>query len=171
MQGEMTESHIAYLSAGSNLGDREASLKSALSHLGAFGVLVRRVSSIYETEPVGVTDQPWFLNLAAEVETPLAPKELLASCLAIEARHGRSRPSPGAARSLDLDILLYDDIVIDEPQLRIPHPRMAERRFVLEPLAEIAPELIHPVLRKSIRDLLASCPDPAQVFRHSSSVK
>ncbi len=164
----MTESHIAYLSAGSNLGDRKANLTSALCDLDAAEIHVQRVSGIFETEPVGVLDQPWFLNLAIEVETCLTPQDLLARCLGIETRHGRIRPAPGPGRPLDLDILLYDDSVIDEPGLQIPHPRMAARRFVLEPLAEIAPAIIHPVLRMPIRSLLASCPDSSQVSLHSS---
>lgn len=164
----MTGSHVAYLSAGSNLGDRKANMKSAIASLGTAGILVRRVSHIYETEPVGIADQPWFLNLVLEVETRLSPHGLLASCMGIEAGHGRVRTSPGAARTLDLDILLYDNLIIDEPDLRIPHPRMAERRFVLEPLAEIAPAVIHPVLGKSALSLLASCPDIPLVSLHST---
>jgi 2-amino-4-hydroxy-6-hydroxymethyldihydropteridine diphosphokinase len=157
-----------YISAGSNLGDRKANLTEGLRLLRAAGVHPLRVSSFFETEPVGDRNQPWFLNLALEVETTLAPRELLRCCLQIEMARGRVRSVQGAARTLDLDILFYGDTVMKEPHLTIPHPRMAERRFVLEPLAEIAPETVHPVLGQSVAALLLSCPDQAQVQWHSS---
>ncbi len=128
---------------------------------------MRYISSVYETEPVGFLDQPWFLNIAVEAETSLAPQELLACCLEIEARHGRVRSFPGAPRLLDLDILLFDNLILDTPSLQIPHPRMLLRRFVLYPLAQIAPEVLHPVLGLQIVSLLAACPDLAIVTRHS----
>jgi 2-amino-4-hydroxy-6-hydroxymethyldihydropteridine diphosphokinase len=128
---------------------------------------VRRVSSVYETEPVGFLNQPCFLNIAVAVETRLPPSELLARCQDIEELHGRVRSFPGAPRVLDLDILLYDDLIIDGPSLQIPHPRMTQRRFVLEPLAQIAPEAIHPVLKQTILSLLASCRDGSRVTLHS----
>ena len=157
-----------YISAGSNLGDRKANLSEGLRLLKAAGVQPRLVSSFFETEPVGNQAQPWFLNLALEVETPLPPQELLRCCLQIEFSRGRVRSFWGAPRTLDLDILLYGDMVIQEPHLTIPHPRMAERRFVLEPLAEIAPEVVHPLLKKSVVSLLQNCPDQSSVQRFSS---
>jgi len=163
----MTEHHIAYLSCGSNMGDRIANLRSAIRDLRAGPIVVRRISSVYETEPVGFRDQPWFMNIALEIETSLAPHEMLASCRKIEAAHGRIRSFTGAPRPLDLDILLYEDLILDEPSLQIPHPRMAERRFVLQPLVQIAPEVRHPVLGKSIRALLTACPDTSKVILHS----
>jgi 2-amino-4-hydroxy-6-hydroxymethyldihydropteridine diphosphokinase len=131
------------------------------------GAFVRRVSSVFETEPVGFRDQPWFLNIAIEIETALSPHQLLAVCQEIEAARGRTRPFQWAPRTLDLDILLYGDRIVEEPYLQIPHPRMAQRRFVLEPLTQIAPALVHPVSHQTIAALLASCPDPATVIHHS----
>jgi 2-amino-4-hydroxy-6-hydroxymethyldihydropteridine diphosphokinase len=163
----MTGIHIGYLSCGSNLGDRKANLRSAIADLCAGAITVRRISSAYETEPVGFRDQPWFMNIALEVETGLTPRELLAGCQKIEEAHGRIRSFTGAPRQLDLDILLFDNLIIDEPSLQIPHPKMAARRFVLEPLAQIAPGVCHPVQGKSIRFLLAACPDTSKVILHS----
>ena len=154
----------AYLSIGSNLGDRHANLKRALADLSLGSALIRRVSSIYGTEPVGHTDQPWFLNIAVEVETALPPLGLLQLCRGIEHAAGRTRPFPNAPRVIDLDILLYANMIVNEPELQIPHPRLAERRFVLAPLAEIAPELVHPVLKLSMRALLQSCADLSVVI-------
>lgn len=158
----MTIDHSAYLSAGSNLGDREQHLRNALASLRDADVVPVRVSDIIETEPVGLTGQPWFLNLVLEVRTAHSPEELLACCLEIERIHGRVRNFRFGPRTLDLDILLYDDLILDLPGLRIPHPRMAERRFVLEPLAQIAPAAVHPVLKASVRTLLERCSDPAE---------
>ncbi len=124
---------------------------------------MRRISSFYETEPVGFQEQPWFLNVAIEVETLLTPEQLLATCQAIESSLGRIRTFRNAPRPLDLDILFYGNLTMDGPGLVIPHPRLAERRFVLEPLAQIAPELLHPVLMKPIRSLLDVCPDRSTV--------
>lgn len=163
----MIETRIAFMSVGSNLGDREANLKGAIDGMCEAGIAVQRVSSIFETEPVGFLDQPWFLNIAVEGETRLGPRELLACLQKIEAAHGRVRLFPGAPRTLDVDILLFNNLIIDEPGLQIPHPRMTQRRFVLEPLAQIAPEVLHPVLKKTVRDLLTSCPDSSRVSLHS----
>ncbi|MDR0842625.1 MAG: 2-amino-4-hydroxy-6-hydroxymethyldihydropteridine diphosphokinase, partial [Acidobacteriota bacterium] len=149
---------IAYISAGSNLGDRKTHLDFGAKALAGKGTLLRR-SSFFETEPVGYADQPWFLNQVFALETELTPHELLALCNAIELEAGRVRTFRNAPRPLDLDILLYGDEVIDAPNLIVPHPRMAERRFVLEPLAEIAPDLRHPTLGVAIRELLQNCPD------------
>jgi 2-amino-4-hydroxy-6-hydroxymethyldihydropteridine diphosphokinase len=157
----------AYLSMGSNLGDRIANLREGLRLLERAGAVPRRVSSFFETEPVGYRTQPWFLNLALEIETLMPPEDLLRCCQRIELARGRRRPFPGGPRTLDLDILLYGDRVLEGPALTIPHPRMVERRFVLEPLAEIAPEVFHPLLRKSVFVLLRSCPDPSAVRIYS----
>jgi 2-amino-4-hydroxy-6-hydroxymethyldihydropteridine diphosphokinase len=163
----MTESRVTYLSAGSNLGDRIANLRGAIDGLRRAGILVRQLSPVYETEPVGLVGQPWFLNIAVEAETRLSPQQLLVSCQDIESVHGRTRSFPGAPRTLDLDILLIDDLVVESPSLQVPHPRMTERRFVLEPLAWIAPAILHPVLNQTILTLLARCPDPSRVTLYS----
>lgn len=152
-----------YLSLGANLGDREAALREALSQLGAAGIRILRVSSLYETEPRDVPDQPWFLNAVAEAETELFPKQLLARTQAVEQAMGRKKTRPKGPRSIDVDILLYGNAVVDTETLVIPHPRMHERRFVLEPLAELAPELRHPVMRMTVREMLAGVQD--QVVR------
>ncbi len=142
----------AYIGLGSNLGDREAALRDALDLLG--GAVVA-VSSFRETDPVGYLDQPRFLNAAAELDTALEPRALLECLLAIELELGRTREGPRfGPRTIDLDLLLYDDEVIDEPGLVVPHPRLAERRFVLEPLAELDPDLVAPGLGR-VTDLLA----------------
>src|SRR5262245_11391431 len=148
----------AYLALGSNLGDRLALIESALERLRRHPrIEVVAVSSIIETEPVGGDPgQNRYLNAATELRTTLWPRELLSECLAIEAEHGRDRtrqPRWGP-RQIDLDILFYNSEVIDEPGLHIPHPRMAEREFVLQPLAQIAPGLVHPVLGVTIQTLL-----------------
>lgn len=146
----------AYIALGSNLGDRRAIIESALARLREHPAIdVCAVSSIIETDPFGAPGQNKYLNAAAELRTNLSPRELLNTCLAIEAAHGRTRTAEQrwGPRLLDIDILLYSDRVIDEPGLHIPHPRMAERRFVLEPLAEIAPRVMHPVLAGTIECL------------------
>ncbi len=143
-----------YLSLGSNLGDRERMLCEAVALLEARDLHVLRVSSVYETEPVDRLAQPWFLNLVLEVETSLLPKLLLARTQRIERRLGRRRGVSKGPRTIDIDILLYAESVVETTELVIPHPRMCERRFVLEPLAELAPELRHPVSRRTIGELL-----------------
>ncbi len=158
----MKKPQKAYISVGSNLGDRKANLKFAMSFLAKKAIALRN-SSYFETEPVGFLDQPWFLNIAVEMETRLTPSELLSFCQEIERSRGRVRTFPNAPRILDLDILLYGDEIINREDLIIPHPRLSERRFVLEPLAEIAPDVLHPVLKKSIRSLFEACPDRSDV--------
>ena len=160
---------IAYISAGSNIGGREANLDFGARRLGERGKILR-ASYFFETEPVGYADQPWFLNQVFELETMLTPHELLAWCNEIECGCGRVRTFPNAPRTLDLDILLYGDRVINDPNLVIPHPRMTERRFVLDPLAEIAPELPHPVEKKTVGYLLANCPDKAATRKLSRNL-
>jgi 2-amino-4-hydroxy-6-hydroxymethyldihydropteridine diphosphokinase len=146
----------AYLSLGSNLGDRQKALQDAIRLLETTDLSVRRVSSVYETEPRDAPDQPWFLNLVIEVETGLNPEQLLRRAVAIETELGRERTSRHGPRTIDIDILLYEDLIIDTAELVVPHPRMAERRFVLEPLAELAPDLRHPVLGSTARELMTA---------------
>lgn len=144
---------IAYIALGSNLGDKEKNLRRALLLLTQQGVDVVRVSSFLSTEPYGVTDQPQFLNAVACVRTSLTPLALLDVLLATELAMGRVRLRHWGERNIDLDILLYEDVVLDTKRLRLPHPDMQNRDFVLLPLAEIAPELKHPTLQKTIWEL------------------
>jgi 2-amino-4-hydroxy-6-hydroxymethyldihydropteridine diphosphokinase len=141
---------LAYVGLGANLGDREGTIRAAVADLP--GVVA--VSTLRETDPVGITDQPRFLNGVAVLETELAPRELLDVLLAVERRLGRERGRRWGPRTIDLDLLLYGDEVIDETGLTIPHPRLHERRFVLEPLADIAPKLVVPGYGR-VKDLLA----------------
>jgi 2-amino-4-hydroxy-6-hydroxymethyldihydropteridine diphosphokinase len=152
-----------YLSLGSNLGEREKNLANALEELEKRGAKILRRSSIYETEPVEIREQAWFLNCAIEVETHMQPQEFMNALLEIELQLGRRRDVKYGPRTIDLDILLQGDTILNTPQLTIPHPKMAERRFVLMPLAEIASQAIHPVLRRTIAELLALCPDQSEV--------
>jgi 2-amino-4-hydroxy-6-hydroxymethyldihydropteridine diphosphokinase len=149
--------HLAFIALGSNLGDRRGTLEGAIAALsGTSGVVVRKVSSFHETEPVGgPPGQGLFLNAAAVLETSLDPFGLLQVLREIEERFGRTRTVRWGERTLDLDLLLFDDRVVDTPELTVPHPRLTERRFVLEPLAEVAPDTIEPVTRRTIIDLLA----------------
>jgi len=149
----------AYLSLGSNQGDRAALLKDAVARLEAPGrVRVTKQSSLYETAPIGVTDQPWFLNLVVEVETDLDPQALLDLALAVERGLGRVRTQRWGPRTVDIDILLYDTVQMDTPTLAIPHPEMTRRRFVLEPLLEIAPDARLPGGRR-VAEFLAGVRD------------
>ena len=145
--------HTAYVALGSNLGDKEANLRKALELLEERGVEVVKTSSFICTEPYGVTDQPQFLNGVCEVRTSLVPLALLHTLLEIEQEMGRVRLRHWGERNIDLDLLLYEDVVMDTPELILPHPDMQNRDFVLLPLAEIAPELVHPILQKSIEEL------------------
>jgi 2-amino-4-hydroxy-6-hydroxymethyldihydropteridine diphosphokinase len=148
------KSVIAVVALGSNLGDRQAHLEFAFARLASI-LEHLRCSSLYDTEPVDVPDaQPRFLNAAAAGETALPPRELLDVLLSIERERGRERPRPGAARTLDLDLILYGDLTIAEPALTVPHPRFRERRFVLEPVAEIVPEAIDPGTGRTMSQLL-----------------
>ena len=158
--------NLTYLSLGSNVGDRESHLREAIRRLQSVGQ-VRAVSTAYETEPVEVTDQPWFLNCAVALETSSTPVKLMQQLLEIEMAMGRQRLQKKGPRTIDIDILLFGDVVIDTLQLTIPHPAMQYRRFVLEPLAEIAPEVRHPRLQKSMRELLQELP-PGQNVLHTT---
>jgi len=156
----------AYVSIGTNLGDRAAQLRRAVRGVAALPeTRVVGLSPIYETDPLGPPPQGPYLNAALHVETALAPRALLDGLLAIERAAGRERGARNAARTLDLDLLLYGDQVIDEPGLAVPHPRLAERAFVLEPLAAIAPRVRHPTLGATIVDLAGRVRDPAAVRR------
>jgi len=146
-----------YLSLGSNVGDREANLRTAIEKLTELGEVVA-VSSLFETEPVEFTAQPWFLNCAVALRTELMPKILLAKLLGIEQQMGRRRTQAKGPRTIDIDILLFGNAVISAPQLKVPHPAMHQRRFVLEPLAEIAPEVRHPVFKTTVHELLENLP-------------
>jgi 2-amino-4-hydroxy-6-hydroxymethyldihydropteridine diphosphokinase len=152
-----------YLSLGSNVGDRAGNLEGAIERLGKLGT-VMAVSSFYETEPVEFAAQPWFLNCVVELDTERMPKQLLAAILDIEKEMGRRRIQKKGPRTLDIDILLFGNSIVKMKGLTIPHPAMHERRFVLEPLAEIAPEARHPVLKRSIRELRDALP-PGQTVK------
>jgi 2-amino-4-hydroxy-6-hydroxymethyldihydropteridine diphosphokinase len=156
-------SQIAYLSLGSNLGARESNLREAIRRLARLGRVVA-ASSFYETEPVEFTDQAWFLNCAVALESQATPSQLMKELLGVEREMGRERIQKKGPRSIDLDILLFGDVVIDSSDLCIPHAAMARRRFVLAPLAEIAPHARHPVLKKTVRELLQDLP-PGQTVR------
>ena len=145
---------------GSNLGERQTHLEAALRHLRAFIHSVQ-ASSFVDTEPVGVGTQPRFLNAAAVGDTDLSARQLLDALLDAEAELGRTRPFPGAPRTVDLDLILYGDAVIDEPGLVVPHPRFRERYFVLAPLAEVAPDWVDPVTGLTAAQLLARVPHPS----------
>ena len=159
------ESVHAYVGMGSNLGDRAGNLLLGVRGMLSAGLRVLRLSSLYETEPVGVyEEQPAYLNAVAELGPPLPPpEELLARLLKIEYALGRRRTHANAARTLDLDLLLYGDARTDTPLLKLPHPRLHLRRFVLEPLCELAPDTLHPVLKKSLAQLLAESDDRSHV--------
>jgi 2-amino-4-hydroxy-6-hydroxymethyldihydropteridine diphosphokinase len=154
-----------YLSLGSNVGDRAAQLNSAIDRLGTLGK-VTAISSFYETEPVELTTQPWFLNCAVRLDTAKMPRQLLAAILGIEKEMGRQRIQKKGPRTLDIDILLFGNSMVKTKGLTIPHPAMHERRFVLEPLAEIAPDVRHPVLNKTVLDLRDALP-PGQIVKRT----
>jgi 2-amino-4-hydroxy-6-hydroxymethyldihydropteridine diphosphokinase len=154
-----------YLGLGSNLGDRAANLAQAIAGLAAAGLQVVRRSSLYATEPVGAGPQHWFLNCVVEASTDLMPRQLLRATQQVERNLGRRRGLRNAPRTVDIDILFYAAAVVSLPELEIPHPRIAARRFVLVPLREIAPGLRHPTLRRTIAELLAETQDRSEVRR------
>jgi 2-amino-4-hydroxy-6-hydroxymethyldihydropteridine diphosphokinase len=145
----------AYIGIGSNIGNKEENCEKAINLLEANEIKVTKRSSMMETEPWGIKDQPKFINVAIEIETDLAPDELLCLLKRVESETGRRPAERWGPREIDLDILLYDDLILKTPELEIPHPHVAEREFVLKPLSEIAPEKIHPVLKKSIKNLFS----------------
>jgi 2-amino-4-hydroxy-6-hydroxymethyldihydropteridine diphosphokinase len=154
-----------YLSLGSNIGERDQNIARAIESLPSHGVRLVKQSALYETEPVELRAQDWFLNCIANIETNLSPLELMEVLLKIERSMARERLIPKGPRIIDVDIVLYGAEIVTEPHLEVPHPRMADRRFVLAPFAEIAPEMIHPILQKTIRQLLHETSDHSEVRR------
>jgi len=153
-----------FLGLGSDLGDRAENLRLAVEYIGASAGAVKGVSPVYETEPVGFTGKGDFLNMTISIETDLTPTELIENLMNSEKLLGRTRDgSKTTSRTIDIDILIYENEIIDHQSLSIPHPRMHERKFVLVPLNDIAPDLVHPVIGKTIRELLESCEDKSQV--------
>ncbi|MGE5327406.1 MAG: 2-amino-4-hydroxy-6-hydroxymethyldihydropteridine diphosphokinase [Deltaproteobacteria bacterium] len=155
----------AYLSLGANLGDRVGYIRKALELLKGAGVEVRRVSSFYKTEPVEFRAQPWFVNCAAEVATDLMPMQLLKAVKSVERAFGRRSGFPKGPRPMDIDILLYENAIVRSSQLTIPHERLAERKFVLIPLRELAADLRHPVTRRTVLEMLQETSDTSQVIK------
>ena len=158
------ETHTAYISAGSNMGDKLQNCRDGLKALtGSGAAFITAWSNFYKTSPVDFTEQDWFVNAVVKIETRLDPFELLKDMISIQARAGRTcDPVRFGPRILDLDIIFYDDIVVELPGLTIPHPRMHKRRFVLKPLCDIDPDYIHPVFKKNLRHLLDSLDDNNQ---------
>jgi len=153
----------SYLLIGGNEGDRQTALAEARTHLETAAGIIRQASPLYETAPWGRTDQPWFLNQALLLETPADAPTLLKTLLHIEENMGRKRLEKYGSRRIDIDILFFNDAIVRLPELVIPHPEIANRRFVLEPLCDIAPDYCHPVLHVTVRELLLACTDPLKV--------
>jgi len=162
---------VVYIALGSNVGDRAAMLERAMAAMNLAGIRVSQQSSFYVTEPVDAPGQAWFLNAVVEAETSLLPLQLLHALLRIERELGRRRIMPHGPRTIDLDILFYGSSVIRSKELQVPHPRLPERRFVLVPLAQIAPEFRHPALNKSVMQLLAETPDRSEVRLWQATAK
>jgi 2-amino-4-hydroxy-6-hydroxymethyldihydropteridine diphosphokinase len=157
----------SYLLIGGNEGDRKAQLATARAHISAAAGVIGQVSDLYETAPWGKSDQAWVLNQALELETPHDAQTLLALLLGIEEKMGRRRTQKYGARVIDIDILFFNDAIIHEPGLIVPHPQIQRRRFALAPLDEIASDHIHPVFGQSVRELLLACTDPLEVKRYT----
>jgi 2-amino-4-hydroxy-6-hydroxymethyldihydropteridine diphosphokinase len=162
-------SRLVYIALGSNVGDRAGNLARAIEAMNAAGLRVRRQSSLYATEPVGGPPQGWFLNAVVEAETDWMPLRLLHALQRIERGLGRRRSVSSGPRTLDLDVLFYGSSIIHSRELDVPHPRLAQRRFVLAPLAELAPTLSHPVFHRTIAELLAENADGGQVRKWTGS--
>jgi len=156
---------LYFLALGSNLGDREENLRAAIGKFQSRGIEVTRTALVYSTEPKEIRDQPWFLNTVIEVRTVLEPDDLMKTCLEIEQESGRERDKPNGPRTLDIDIILAGNRVVRSNVVTIPHPRYAERRFVLEPLAELAAEVVDPERNVSVRELLGRLRDEGVVRR------
>jgi 2-amino-4-hydroxy-6-hydroxymethyldihydropteridine diphosphokinase len=158
--------HTVYIGIGSNLESPAKNCLDAIERLSARPelTLIAR-SSLYQSEPFGITDQDWFVNSVVQITTSLSPEELLRVCLSIEKEMGRTRTKKWGPRIIDLDILFYDDLILKQEGLEIPHPGIAERSFVLAPMNEISPDFVHPKLKKKIETLLEEIPNPQQVTR------
>ena len=156
-----------YLGLGSNVGDREENLRQALNALNMNEISPCRAAALYSTEPRDFEDQPWFLNTVVEVNTSLEPERLLRSCLAIETSAGRIRTIPRGPRAIDIDVILYNEIILSTEGLKVPHPRFRERRFVLVPLVELAPDAVDPISGRTMRQLLDECSDTGVVRRYA----
>ncbi|RYY22450.1 MAG: 2-amino-4-hydroxy-6-hydroxymethyldihydropteridine diphosphokinase [Chitinophagaceae bacterium] len=161
--------HKVYLLIGGNMGNREENLDKAVKLLVERAGSVTGLSAVFETAAWGITDQPSFLNQAVAIDTTLSPDQLLQTVLEIERALGRIRKQKNGPRIIDIDILFYDDLIIQQKHLTVPHPEIQNRRFALAPLQNLAPEFVHPVFRKSISELFDECPDTLPVFIHISS--
>lgn len=159
---EPTMNNKIYISLGTNIGNRQQNLETALHEIAAFSTITKK-SSIYETEPVGYKPQPDFLNMVIEIDSELTPSELIIKLCEIEHKMGRVKEIQNGPRIIDLDILLYNDSVINHPDLIVPHPRLVERQFILRPLLEIAPNIIHPILNQDIETLSKILPTTSKV--------
>jgi 2-amino-4-hydroxy-6-hydroxymethyldihydropteridine diphosphokinase len=162
---DATRGKLIYLGMGSNRGDRLANLHRAMEELGKVGVSIQRVSSIYKTEPVDFTPQAWFLNCVVEATTALMPRQLLKGIKSVERTLGRRPGISKGPRPIDIDILLYENVVVRTADLTIPHERMNTRRFVLIPLRELAPTVRHPIHKRTVAEMLTDSPDMSQVIR------
>jgi 2-amino-4-hydroxy-6-hydroxymethyldihydropteridine diphosphokinase len=168
LSSEHRELKRVFLSLGSNVGDRRSKIRQAFEALNVAGIFVRRVSSFYRTEPVDFGPQPWFLNCVAEVMTRLMPMQLLKAVKSAERSVGRRPGISRGPRPIDIDILFYENAVVRTSALTIPHARLAERRFVLIPLRELAPSVRHPVLKRTVLEMLQETADLSQVIRFKS---